>query len=546
MFQIHITHIIFSIYRVGDQILSVNDTSFVGKSLPECEKILKSLSKGQVKLVAMVPPKNVTGGGLKSEKSVYTGVSVSRSGRQLVSEEGVVKVELNCYGKKTLGLEIEGGIDTPLQYAFISHIIPGSPAFESGVFRKGDQLVMVGEECMIGLTHKEVLRVVKKVKETVEVVAQRKESPRQTRKPDAAPAGSEPEKESLEIAHKPSVPTVPIPDLTSSDLDSKKDVPEQAVEPSVPTSDLPDSVSSYSKKESPEQAHKPIVPTSPIPDSVSSDSKKEMLEQAIEPSVPKSASLDSADSVSKKESPEQMHKPSAPSSPVPELTTSDSKNESPKQTHEPSIPASAIPDSDSSDSRQESPEQIHKPAVPAAPIPVLVSSDSKNESPKQTHEPSIPTSAIPDSDGSDLRQETLEQTRKPTVQDSNTNEVLDTKTSVQAEHEKQSTPQPKVPKSSMPGSKAQPSDNRYSSLDRDIHLTSPSHHSTKAKSVSDLRRSRENVGGVLDVVPEETLTIELHRSASEKMGLAITGGSDNPRLQEVHVSFFCFVLLIIF
>ena len=188
----------------------------------------------------MAPPKNVTGGGLKSETSVHTSVSVSSSGRQLVSEEGVVKVELNCYGKKSLGLEIEGGTDTPLQYVFISHLIPGSPAFESGMFRKGDQLVMVGEECMIGLTHKEALRVIKKAKETVEVVAQRKESPRQTRKPDPAPAGSELEKDSLEQAHKPSVPTAPIPDLTSSDLKSKKDMPEQAVEPSVQTSALPD------------------------------------------------------------------------------------------------------------------------------------------------------------------------------------------------------------------------------------------------------------------------------------------------------------------
>ena len=469
------THYNFSTYRVGDQILSVNDTSFIGKPLPECEKLLKSLPKGQVKFVVMAPPKDVTRG---SKSSMYTGVSVSHSGRQLVTEEGVVKVELYCYGKNSLGIEIEGGTDTPLQYVYISRIIPGSPAFESGVFRKGDQLVMVGEECMIGLTHREALQVINKAKEMVEVVAQRKESPRQTRKPDPGPLGSDSKKESLEQTSKP---IAPAPNLTSSD----------------------------SKKESLGPVNKPDIPTSPVP------------------------VLDS-----KKESPELMPKPSAPASPVPDLTSSDSKKELSIQTNEPSVPTSPLPEPLDSDSKKDSPEQTHMPNVPTAPITDLTSSDSEKESPKETEKPSVPISPIPVLVSSDSKADADPGTK---TSDSKTDKVPETKPSKPQYRSTKSVSELQARESSLTGSDTKLSDNRYSSLERARdrrYLTSPPHATshTKAYSASDLRRSREDVGGTLNVVPEETLTIELHRSASEKMGLAITGGSDNPRLPEVHVS----------
>ena len=38
------------------------------------------------------------------------------------------------------------------------------------------------------------------------------------------------------------------------------------------------------------------------------------------------------------------------------------------------------------------------------------------------------------------------------------------------------------------------------------------------------------------MVPEEWLTVELHRTSTEKLGLSITGGVDNPNLPEIHVS----------
>ena len=79
----------------------------------EAEAIIKSMPRGTVRIVAMAPPKNVTGGGIKTEspekknlkpspstdvplnsKSLASSVSevpsVSPSGRQAVDEEGKI------------------------------------------------------------------------------------------------------------------------------------------------------------------------------------------------------------------------------------------------------------------------------------------------------------------------------------------------------------------------------------------------------------------------------------------------------------------------
>jgi len=52
------------------------------------------------------------------------------------------------------------------------------------------------------------------------------------------------------------------------------------------------------------------------------------------------------------------------------------------------------------------------------------------------------------------------------------------------------------------------------------------------------RGSREEIRQLPEIklVPEETHVVELCRSGRKKLGLAIVGGVDNPRLQEVHVS----------
>ena len=52
-------------HRVGDQLLSINDTSLIGVDLTVAEVAVKALSRGVVRFAAMAPPKDVTGSGLK-------------------------------------------------------------------------------------------------------------------------------------------------------------------------------------------------------------------------------------------------------------------------------------------------------------------------------------------------------------------------------------------------------------------------------------------------------------------------------------------------
>jgi hypothetical protein len=86
----------------------------------------------------------------------------------------IIRVTLQgCVGYP-LGFEVEGGSDTPLKYICIHSLLPNTPASECGCFTAGDQLVMIGEACLIGVTLKEAQYILKKAPETVHVVAQRK------------------------------------------------------------------------------------------------------------------------------------------------------------------------------------------------------------------------------------------------------------------------------------------------------------------------------------------------------------------------------------
>ena len=75
---------------------------------------------------------------------------------------------------------LEGGSDSSLQYIFIKSIAFGSPAFNSAQFQKGDQLVMVGSECLIGMSLLQAKQVLEQAPGVVEFVAQRKESVKQS------------------------------------------------------------------------------------------------------------------------------------------------------------------------------------------------------------------------------------------------------------------------------------------------------------------------------------------------------------------------------
>ena len=87
----------------------------------------------------------------------------------------IIHVSLECWMDYQLGFVMEGGSNTPLKYICIQSLVPGTPAFECGYFREGDQLVMIGDVCLIGATLEEAEYIVSTVQSAaVEVVAQRK------------------------------------------------------------------------------------------------------------------------------------------------------------------------------------------------------------------------------------------------------------------------------------------------------------------------------------------------------------------------------------
>lgn len=89
-------------------------------------------------------------------------------------QENVIRVTLRRCSGSSYGFNIEGGCDTPLQYVCIESLVPGSPATGCGLFRKGDQLVMIGDECMIGVTNERAHQILKETPAVVRVIAQRK------------------------------------------------------------------------------------------------------------------------------------------------------------------------------------------------------------------------------------------------------------------------------------------------------------------------------------------------------------------------------------
>ena len=203
---------------MGDHLLSINQHSLIGVDVDTAESIIKALPRGVVHFVAMAPPRDVTGSGFNSGRQ-SSGLTPSRQSPlpstlpppppaspvpEVIDEPGIVRVQvgthhhttersidsmtflqLQRFGGTPLGLIIEGGSESPLKYIFIKSIAFGSPAFSSGQFMKGDQLVMVGSECLIGMSLFQAKRVLEQAPAVVEVVAQRKESVKQS--PPLAP-----------------------------------------------------------------------------------------------------------------------------------------------------------------------------------------------------------------------------------------------------------------------------------------------------------------------------------------------------------------------
>lgn len=73
-----------------------------------------------------------------------------------------------------LGIEVEGGSDTAQKYIYINRLLPGSPAALCGQLQRGDRLILVGEERLVGMTGVEAWGILMEAPKVVEIVAIRK------------------------------------------------------------------------------------------------------------------------------------------------------------------------------------------------------------------------------------------------------------------------------------------------------------------------------------------------------------------------------------
>lgn len=187
---------------MGDSLLSINDQSVIGWSVKDAEGLLKSLPRGPFQLTVMAPPKDVTGTGIREttqhglpappsppsshhsideKEDSINGREEETSSLPSAEEEGVITAILQQENSdSSLGFEIEGGSDTLIKYVYIKSLAVDSPAFRCGRFGKGDQLVMVGETCLIGMSNGDARRALDEAHGAVRVVAQRKSSPKET------------------------------------------------------------------------------------------------------------------------------------------------------------------------------------------------------------------------------------------------------------------------------------------------------------------------------------------------------------------------------
>ncbi len=176
------SHFNGSFCRVGDILLCINDESTIGLSVEKAEACLKGLPRGLFRLTVMPPPRDVTGEGraqpkppspMQPPKEVGTPPEVQSDTQK--EPDGIITETLQVAPGCSMGFEIEGGSETSHTYIYVKSLVPGSSAYSSR-FNTGDQLIMVGDVCLIGMTHKEAKQVLDTAPATVEVVAQRKTS----------------------------------------------------------------------------------------------------------------------------------------------------------------------------------------------------------------------------------------------------------------------------------------------------------------------------------------------------------------------------------
>lgn len=156
--------------RVGDVLLSINDDSVVGLSAEKAESHLKSLPRGPFVLTVMAPFKDVT-----RELPIHDPPSaqvsnVAPQASDIVAEasnaaalgkkESIVQETLQHDSGSLLGFESEGVSCTSENYIYSKSLahVHNFPAFKCGEFNAGDQPVMVGDTCLIGMSNEEATK----------------------------------------------------------------------------------------------------------------------------------------------------------------------------------------------------------------------------------------------------------------------------------------------------------------------------------------------------------------------------------------------------
>ena len=192
-------------------LLAINDENMIGKTSKQAEAILKTLPRRLFSLTAMAPPKDVTGSGLssealpspsppapappavpfvphrlpqvtvkKEEKPDHNNVDSADEEVDALCKEGIVQAVLQRCNGDYLGFELEGTINSKVHLPHIKSLIHNSPASKSGLFCRGDELVMVGDVCLVGKSLSEAKHVLENAPFSVLVVAQRKVLPELT------------------------------------------------------------------------------------------------------------------------------------------------------------------------------------------------------------------------------------------------------------------------------------------------------------------------------------------------------------------------------
>ena len=100
-------------FRVGDNLLSINDISLIGDTVAHAEAFINKLSRGPVRIVAMAPPRDITvqrtspnlaTPAYKIEKDVSISVSDSQPLLSPSSEEGgVITVQVSSSASSLIG-----------------------------------------------------------------------------------------------------------------------------------------------------------------------------------------------------------------------------------------------------------------------------------------------------------------------------------------------------------------------------------------------------------------------------------------------------------